>query len=235
MIAVCSIACDRKKDELYGWPTLFELEGEYSIYFNYEGEPDIERLQAKMWAYPGAHNRDFSLDIWNWRTRCGVDWRWKPKFDQDQARLASIVCARNMCIDYAIQTMASHLLFIDADVIPPLDVIPKLLALDHSIVGGVVPGRGCHSHVNYIFGEEGRHNVNGAAVIEVMHGTCGCMMIRRDLFNNIRFRYDNDGGLSEDPAYCMDVRAKFDTKMWLRDDVVCLHRGELEEIQIAQY
>ena len=127
------------------------------------------------------------------------------------------------------------MLLIDADVIPPKDVITKLMALDHPLVGGIVPGRGCHSHMNYIFGEQIPYTRDGIEVIEVGHGTCGCMMIRRDVLNQISFRYGKDDSLSEDPAFALDVRTLYGERMLLRKDVICEHVGELKENEVAQW
>jgi hypothetical protein len=241
-VAVCSIGCDRKASTGFpAWPRLFDLEGDYSLYFNYEAAPDnptSDRAYTDVAAAASAHfewPHTFSFDQWSWGTRLGHIWRPVPQFDQDQARLSSIVTARNMCIDYALLTGASHLLFIDADVIPPNNVIPALLAEAHTLVGGIVPGRGCHSALKYIFGEERTFHTGVAPFIEVRHGTCGCMMIERRVFNKIRFRFSVEDGLSEDPAYAADVEAMFGEKMWLREDVVCQHIGDLADREVAQF
>jgi len=238
MIAVCSIGCERKALEGFpSWPGLFALDGDYSLYFNYEMagdgasdfDPVTNPIAMKVEHYAEGSSVPWSLDLWRWGTVAGKLWRAQPQYDQDQARLAPIAVARNMCRTFAHATGASHLLFIDADVIPPSDVIPKLLAMDHCLVGGVVPGRGCHSKCQYIFGEQRRFDHNGIQVIEVDHGTCGCMMIERRIFNDITFRYSNDDGLSEDPAFTHDVKRVFGENMWLREDVVCTHVGDLKE------
>jgi hypothetical protein len=239
-VAVCSLGCDRKEAAGFpAWPRLFELEGVYSLYFNYEHKDStntgpfqrsvLYRLTEKFPA------RNVSFDEWAWRTTLGTEWHPVSKFDQDQARLRQIATARNMCIDYALLTGASHLLFIDADVIPPTDVIPKLMSLKRGLVGGIVPGRGCHKDLKYIFGEEREFSTGSAQVLEVRHGTCGCMMIERRVFDRIRFRYSIDQGLSEDPAYALDVQERFGEKMWLHKGVVCEHVGELESTEVAQF
>ena len=238
-VAVCSLGCDRKASAGFpAWPRLFELEGDYSLYFNYEVSSLASRDGNDAWlqvrAIAAHSTRDFAFDTWRWDCQ-GAEWRARPKFDQDQARLAPIATARNMCIDYALATGASHLLFIDADVIPPIDVIPKLLSLGHTLVGGIVPGRGCHKDLKYIFGEEREFSTGSAQVLEVRHGTCGCMMIERNVFNRIRFRYSIDDGLSEDPAYAADVLTLFGEKMWLHKGVVCEHIGDLQAPEVAQF
>ena len=242
-VAVASLGCDRKAAGGFpAWPRLFELVGDYSIYLNYEmtstREDDSNPVDPTFEVYRDmcalAGDREFAFDEWYWGEQ-GAYWRARPKFDQDQARLVPIVTARNMCIDYALRTGASHLLFIDADVIPPVDVIPKLMSLGHTLVGGIVPGRGCHKDLKYIFGEEREFSTGSAQVLEVSHGTCGCMMIERRVFDRIRFRYSIDHGLSEDPAYAADVLALFGEKMWLHKGVVCEHIGDLASTEVSQF
>jgi hypothetical protein len=245
MIAVCTLGCDRKADEGFpSWPTLFQLEGDYQLYLNYEGHSSkpmdcIQHLQMPQ-------NLLWSLDRWNWGTIDGHTWRTLPKFDQDQARLASIVIARNMCIEYAMQTGASHLLFIDADIVPPLDIIPKLLEVNKLTVGGLVHGRGVHSGATYLFGEKNRTPMlvpNGATqIVECEHSNIGFTMIKRDVFEQVRFRYGigayPDGrkhNVSDDPAYHLDTFLKFNEWHHVRMDVLGRHVGDLKDTDVSQY
>lgn len=241
-VAVCSIGCTRKRNSIFSWDNLFDLEGDYSIYLNWEHSNRVAEFEdlefLAKFASKHTNSERLTVDTWCWSQLAGKEfWRKAPKYDQDQARLTGIVTARNMCIDYAILTGASHLLFIDADVIPPSDIIPKLLELARPLVGGLVPGRGCHSNLRYLFGVQVNGTTNsGINYTEVDYGTCGCMMITREVFSGLRFRHTlENGGMSEDPAYCKDVKTLFNTRMYLRTDVICQHMGELANDQIAGY
>ena len=250
-IAVCTLGCTRKATELHSWETLFQLEGDYSLYINYEHMHAVDEHAAKVAldstrsfiaATAAKTSQPYSYDEWSWGNVAGERWRSHPKFDQDQARLASIVCARNMCIEYAMQTNASHLLFVDADIIPPRDIIQRLLAVDHHAVGGYVSGRGAHSGCVYVFGEKRRFKKNGIDVIEAEHGNIGYTMLSRRAFEQVRFRYGvteyPDGRkhmVSDDPAYHLDCFMKFGEWMLIREDAVGKHVGDLDASQVAQF
>ncbi len=246
MVVVCTLGCTRKKDSLPSWPYLFDLQGDYSLYFNYEvtGDDDCASVSSLIQQHDTAqlslHRASF--DTWTWNTGYGAQWRRRPAFDQDQARLAGIVGARNMCIEYAMQTDASHLLFIDADIIPPVDIIPKMLAVEHDAVAGLVHGRGAHAACPYIFGEKRRFHKDGYELIEVEHANIGFTMISRRLFQAVRMRWGTshypDGRVnmtSDDPAFHLDCFLKFGQWPYIRTDVVGSHVGDLRANEGAQF
>ena len=250
MIAVCTLGCDRKAAEGFpSWPTLFELQGDYHLYINFEVHNasaerawDLPHEIEKKVVLPADAWGRASLDIWSWNTVGGRMWRKLPAFDQDQARLASIVTARSMCIEFAMQTDASHLLFIDADIVPPLDIIPKMLEVNRDAVCGLVHGRGVHSACQYIFGEKRRWTENGYELVEVEHANIGFTMLSRKLFEAVRFRYGRsiypdgrDRVTSDDPAYHLDCFLKFGTWPVVRMDVVGKHVGDLKAEEVSQF
>jgi len=247
-VAVCTMGCDRKAAEGQpSWPYLFDLDGDYTLYINYESTHEdsgakcdaIAEVEALAQKFP---QRVWSFDEWVWNTPHGTLWRHRPQYDQDQNRLASIVTARNMCVEYAMQTNASHLLFCDADIIPPRDVIPKLLELNRDATCGLVHGRGVHSSCQYLFGEKRRWRQGDPSyeVVECEHGNIGFTMISRKLFEAVRFRYGMsmyaDGRncfTSDDPAFHADCHLKFGTWPWLRMDVEGKHVGDLKAEDVA--
>lgn len=252
MIAVCTLGCDRKAAEGFpSWPYLFELDGDIWLYFNYERSPhEFDREFQPIHMIETANfrsERQFSVDLWSWNSNwAGTVWRNLPQFDQDQARLASIVCARNMCIEFAMQTGASHLLFVDADIIPPKDIVPKMLQCmqdyDIDAVGGLVHGRGAHAHARYVFQEKSRDRSHGYPVIECEHANIGFTMISRRLFEAIRFRWGTshypDGRVqmtSDDPAFHLDSFIKFGKWMMVREDIEGKHIGDLKNEDAAQF
>lgn len=246
MIAVATLGCDRKAAEGFpSWPFLYQLEGDYHLYFNYEDQTTGSSAREwSSWAgIMASKDVNWSFDIWRWGTTNGKQWRKLPKFDQDQARLASIVCARNMCIEFAMQTDASHLLFIDADIIPPLDIIPKLLEVNEDAVAGLVHGRGAHRSLRYVFQEKRKfRHEKGFELIEAEHANIGFTMISKRLFEATRFRWGTsrypDGRVnmtSDDPAFHLDSFLKFGKWMYIRTDVVGQHIGELRNNEVAQF
>lgn len=252
-VAVCTMGCGRKaKDGFPSWPYLFDLDGDYSLYVNYECQNEYggslhfghegHDLYAKLIAEHPSSNAYF--DEWWWQTTSAPKWRSLPKFDQDQSRLASIVIARNMCVEYAMQTNASYLLFVDADIIPPRNIIPKLLELNHDATCGLVHGRGVHANATYLFGEKRRWQQGDPqyTVVECEHCNIGFTMISRRLFEAVRFRYGmtmyEDGRnhlTSDDPAFHADCYLKFKEWPWLRMDVEGQHVGELRAEDVSQF
>lgn len=247
-IAVCSLGCTRKRHDIHSWHTLMQLQGDYRLYINWESQLVFDDSSTRFLQAMEEELKDvnpvidLSMDVWSWNTVAGTDWRKRPKFDQDQARLASIVVARNMCIEFAMQTDCSHLLFVDADIIPPLDIIPKLLEVGHEAVGGLVHGRGDHSSCQYVFGEKRRYHQNGYELIEAEHGNIGYTLLTRKLIENIRFRYGvskyPDGRehmISDDPAFHLDAFIKFGHWMTIRTDVIGRHLGQLKAEETSQF
>lgn len=71
---------------------------------------------------------------------------WRFQYDDGadeyttQNRLARICAGRNMAQEWAVRQIdMSHLLFLDSDITPEGDCIPKLLELQQPVVGGHVP------------------------------------------------------------------------------------------------
>lgn len=248
-VAVATLGCTRKRQAIHSWDTLMQLQGDYRLYINWESQAGASYNEESefLWATEESLKLlnpllPLSVDLWSWHTVAGEQWRSRPKFDQDQARLASIVAARNMCIEFTIQTDCSHLLFIDADIIPPLDIIPKLLEVGHDAVGGYVKGRGAHAECEYVFGEKRRYLANGYELIEAEHGNIGYTMLSRKLIENIRFRYGvsrypdgREHAISDDPAFHLDAFIKFGNWMVIRKDVVGRHIGDLKAEEVAQF
>lgn len=205
MILVSTLLCDRKSHfQQAAFDTHKQLAYQDKIsYFNIEtSNPDLNfswLLQALA-----DSSLKYHVDIWQMVST----WCPKPQFDQDQARLVPIITARNMSIAAATCLAASHIFQVDADVIVPQDSIERLLALNHPICGGMVPGRGDHKHVFYQSGDTPTCVSDG--VIDVAHGTCGFMLISRDIFTRLRFRTGPSNlspgvWLSEDPAFTEDA------------------------------
>lgn len=237
-LVAATILCDRKADsQLVAVPTVGEMWGVDHYYVNWQfDDPDSYDIPARpLYGYKAAHPRGQNMTIELWH-RSG----WKgaaPTFDQDQARLKYIVCARNLAIDFAMDFGAEWLFFVDADVVPEPGGLKLLLESGHKLCGGLVPGRGAHSGARYAF------NVERESPSEIIcsHGTCGYMLIHRDIFSVLRFRYGphikyRQVMLSEDPAYCADAKV-----LGLVEHFVVLkgaaarHVGELKTGETAQY
>lgn len=216
-VVVATLMCDRKRhSEMVGLPAMLQLRGDCSFYVNYEtGLADELSLWGQSMRALRASGCPHDWDEWE----CLGTWRKAPRFDQDQARLEPICIARNMARSYAIATGATHLLFVDADVVVQPDGLERLLALDVPLCGGYVPGRGAHKHAYYVFGERMRRD----NLIYCKHGTLGYALIRRDLFEVLPFRHGPHPSpahrgtyLSEDPAFAADAEVYYGAE-WVID------------------
>lgn len=219
-VVVATLLCDRKvRSQLVAIPRMLKIVGADRLYINIESNYQDQEFKA---AYRPLRELlaagtplPVDMDVWSWEST----WRKRPSYDQDQLRLDGIVMARNMARAYMLRMDATHLLFIDADVVVEPDGLQKLLALDHAVCGGLVPGRGAHSHRNYVFGPQ-RLVPEHPDVIECTHGTCGYMLLRRDVLSTLAFRFgasrETPGrALSEDPAFCSDAFLNGFGRYWI--------------------
>jgi hypothetical protein len=133
-----------------------------------------------------------------------------------QNRLRHITTGQNLVTDYACSMWASHLLFMAADCTPPPDAIPKLLQVDWPIVGGHVP----------------TYCLDGPEVPEYPFpvrrhmATAAFVMLRRDLFRSLRWRWDLDEGMTDDPCLYWDAKRLHGVETYVRHDVVGRHWPE---------
>lgn len=123
-------------------------------------------------------------------------------------RLRRITMGQNLVNDYCRSVGAEWLLFMAADCAPPGDAVPELLKLDHPLVGGhvgtyVLDGPPVASYQDE-YGDLIREHMATAAFV----------MLHRQVFNRIGWRWDRDTGESDDP---------------------CLHRDAIEYLGIPTY
>lgn len=220
-ILAAVICCDYKKESL---PTCLDAikKAGFDVLVNYEGSncPATIANYFQMWRAVGS----------------GFNER---KFDQDQSsRLTRICVARNMVMDFFQQTDYDYLLFVDSDVLIPEDAFEKLFSTHYpmSVLSGLVPGRGVHSHAQYLFGPIERIEAN---VVSVEYATCGFLTIPRDLVFRTRFRWGlpTKGGVicSEDPLFGQQIREEMGYKWLVFTDCKASHLGDLKNGETSQF
>ena len=227
MIVIATILCERKISSWYkGLSAALETicNEDVCYYVNIQSEYGIRDDPAiyDLDKFLQQSEKKYDLDYWSIRS----SWMKKPAFDQDQARLDYIVIARNMALAYARSVQATHIFFVDADVIVKPNTLQILLNSKKSLAGGLVPGRGVHKHVTYIFGKT---NIREGNLVKASHGTLGCMLIENSVFDYLSFRWGKPIGtgtkpiLSEDPAYCNDAKILLGQDFWLNEEARCEH------------
>lgn len=128
-------------------------------------------------------------------------------------RLRHITCGQNLATDFAVSVGASHLLFLAADLEPPGDCLPKLLEVDHPVVGGEVSTY-CLSGPD----------VDGYPFPVQRHmPTAAFVLIARQVFNRLRWRWDAEAGMSDDPCYHVDAWELLGVEAVVRKDCVGVH------------
>ena len=225
-IVVATMTCDFKAYSLEQVvKRLVELEApagiEKLVYVNIETSPD--NLDA-MRGYEFVRDLGLSYDVWAQVS----SWRAERAGDQDQGyRLPPIVMARNMAREFAILSGAAAIMYVDSDVLVPVNALPALWCVDRPIVGGLVPGRGAHSHVNYLGSGKSLEAVS-PNLVKTDYATAGFVMIRRAVFQVVPWRWGGtvenpDLPHSEDPLFGYDARrAGFDW-WYVRTDVKAEH------------
>lgn len=156
-------------------------------------------------------------------------------------RLARICTGRNLITQYAHDIGASHILFLDSDIAVPAIAIQRLLEVDWPIVGGHVPtyclngpSVRCQkidtdARETWAIDVGGTRRLvadrpllpDGIDVREHMN-TAGFLLVRRDLFRKLRWRWDKDAGLTDDPCYHADA-CSLGYPTWVRHDVIGRH------------
>ena len=155
-------------------------------------------------------------------------------------RLRHITVGQNLATDYALSDPdCTHLLFLAADLEPPADCLPKLLEVDWPIVGGHVPTYCLDGPValrsnrrppvgttSDFYRQAGGPFYPEDWDVRVHMATAAFVLIRRDLLRYVRWRWDLDAGMSDDPCLHHDARTFHGTETLVRHDVIGRHHPE---------
>ena len=122
-----------------------------------------------------------------------------------------------------------YLFFVGADTIPPLDVLPKLLARNVDVVGGVYYGRQGASNGNELTAVAWKHNqpeFNKRKNLEQLKGLvevdgmgCDCLLLSKAVLNTSWL----DWPQTDDDYPFFDKLKEKGCKIWLDTEVVCKH------------
>ena len=152
-----------------------------------------------------------------------------------------IINSRNLLRQKFLEGDYNFFFSLEQDVIPPKDVIERLLAHKKEIVSGVyfaeknLISESFHKKillpVLYDFVKEngkdipdkmrffGGDELDGS-LKEVKTAGLGCLLIHKKVLKNIKFRYEKDG--FDDVFFCQDLRAK-GFKVFADTSVICKH------------
>jgi hypothetical protein len=128
-----------------------------------------------------------------------------------------------------------------SDTEPPPDVLSKLLAVDNGIAAAecttycmdrrpesfVVPRwSNERSRLQDTLGIPEEVTGTGDFYVRVGPMTAVCVLIKRRLFKSVKWRWDPDTGMTDDPSFSHDAMQLFGTQTMTRLDCVAKHYPE---------
>lgn len=134
-------------------------------------------------------------------------------------RLRHITMGQNLVTDYCCsRPNVSHLLFMAADCMPPDDVLPRLLELNHPITAPFITTYGLRGPVVPQYPAEWG--------VEEAMASAAAIMINRNVFRVTRWRWDLDAGMSDDPCFHRDTNLYLGIPTYVRHDTIARHFPE---------
>jgi hypothetical protein len=175
------------------------------------GMEPYDALEDRLCEVKAAADPAWDVVTWQFRVDDLIQ-----EFD-GRSRLHRICAGRNLAHEYAQSDFSiSHILFIDTDTSVPADSVNRLLEVDHGIVCGHVP--------NYAHSGPKVPNPEYRDMDLQEHWTtAGFMMVRRDVFRKMRWRWDLQSGSTDDPCFQADAQEFGFGQTWVRHDVVGTH------------
>ncbi|QQS25159.1 MAG: hypothetical protein IPM43_01845 [Actinomycetota bacterium] len=151
----------------------------------------------------------------------GEHWTYTLDDGRDRVTMTNrwrhITFGQNLVVERAqSDPSVSHLLFCAADCAPPSDVIPRMLEMNHPLVA---------PYIN-TYGLRGDHVAGYPFPVERAMASAACVFIARDVFRRIRWRWDLDDGMSDDPCYHHDAQHLLGVDTLVRLDVRARHYPE---------
>jgi len=171
--------------------------------------PLLDRL-----AEQGGDYWTYSLD--DGRERIGMTNRWRH-----------ITFGQNLVVEYCqSRPDVSHLLFLAADTAAPSDIIPRMLEMDHPLCAPFIPTYGLRGPVVTIATHDGTHEPRYPFHVENSMASAAALFIAREVFRKIRWRWDLDDSMSDDPCYHHDAMTLLGVPTYVRHDVIARHYPE---------
>lgn len=153
------------------------------------------------------------------------------KDDYKENARERIVSSRNILREKTIESY-DYLLSLEQDVIPPKNIIEKLMEHNKKITTGVyftykmVDSE--RTLVPILWVSDGgirnltEEEVMGDKVIEVEGAGLGCMLISSEVLKKIKFRYEKESNAFDDMWFCEDTKEK-GYKIYADTSVKCKH------------
>lgn len=160
----------------------------------------------------------------------GIEW-WDYRLDDGRTtvttanRLLHLTMGQNLVSFRAMSDPAvSHLLFMAADCQAPDDVLAELLPMHHDYVAPYVPTYGLRGEPVPWSVRTG--DVYRTVPCERAMPSAAAVLLSRRVFSRLKWRFDLDEGLSDDPALLRDAADLLGVSPLVRMDVVARHFPE---------
>jgi hypothetical protein len=151
----------------------------------------------------GGEYWTYSLD--DGRTEVTMTNRWRH-----------ITAGQNLVFDYCQSTDVDHLLFLACDTEAPPDIMQRMLEMDHPMVAPFIS----------TYGLRGPVVVKYPFPVEDAMASAAAIFFSRSVFRFLRWRWDRDGGMSDDPCMQFDARERLGIPTYVRHDVRAKHHPE---------
>lgn len=145
-----------------------------------------------------------------------------------------IINSRNLLRDKLLEGGYDYFLSLEQDIIPPKDVIERLLARNKEIItgayykeGSLPDGRKTSYALLYVE-QQGKlvlvhpERLKNKELITINACGLGCILIHRKVLEKIRFRKPEKGPAQDDMMFCYDAQ-KAGFELYVDTDVVCEH------------
>lgn len=145
-----------------------------------------------------------------------------------------IVESRNELRKIVLEKGYDYFLSLEQDVIPPLDIIKKLISHGKDVVTGIYFNYypGLKEPLPLAFIETGIKNyglrsirvdeLNSNKLVRIQGCGLGCLLISRKVLERIKFRLDSKRDIFDDMTFCQDVRDnKFE--LYVDTSIKCKH------------
>ncbi len=159
--------------------------------------------------------------------------------------IATIIHNRQVIIDRALEKKYDFVFFLDTDVLPPEDVVARLVAQKKDIITGVyvgmmkVQGRIRVTPVLYDFSQKKDYfrpiplnAIFDDEVREIAASGFGCVLIARHVFEKVKIRYNKELGSGEDIPFCRDARELHGLKTFVDTSIKCTHMQKDRDLNI---
>jgi len=206
---------------LIGCPT--SIHKEYCLKEYLDG---INSLTYKYFDLVLVDNSEKSK-YYNKLRECGVK---VIKDGYNESAKERIISSRNKLREYFLKNDYDYLLSLEQDVVPPKDIIERLMKHKKEICSGLYfkERDGELVPIMYISYKEGFaklpkfEEIPDDELVEVVTSGLGCILISRKVVERVKFRYEKDNEPWDDVWFCEDARTK-GFKVYVDTSVRCKH------------